>query len=547
MAESIASRIAVRVLKWAVQLYPPEKRAWGEAIVAEADSAAVLGTALSWMIGGLMVAFRVFFSRLFQRPAGKNETLLVGTAQAPAPVPWKLAVVCVAISAALLFVPDLRQALSVTYSSWTSELIPRDETAMWEKIAREAESQGDAPAMAFAAMRLPDAAGSRFDEAVHLAESAVAKDPNLTWTYYFLEQRKYDSRFRRSPHPELAQHLQDWDPRNAMPYLVEANEIARDHEGDPQWRGRMGFKEEQISRIRGRDPRWLERMGRAFAASTYDTYFDRRLDLDLKVMQRLGLLDPQLATDAYLSAHVLPPLVNMREYADLRFAEGENAERAGRWENAASEYWTVAQFGQRVCLGGKADAEIELSIARGLQESAFKRLQPVLLELGRVQEAQAIGYAAQLQREENDETRARGRSMGERLFTFSRVSGLWVHFCAIVFDASVLLMAIILLTFALKRAPRFVRLGLTYAPLLLVVSCTCLLCTYHPYAEYYRSFLANPSRQDQESIFNALMVTGIPQYGLRSWTLADFWWAEIAVLGAICIWLVSRALRHRPV
>jgi len=156
-----------------------------------------------------------------------------------------------------------------------------------------------------------------------------------------------------------------------------------------------------------------------------------------------------------------------------------------------------------------------------------------------------------LQHAENDETRARSRSEGQRVFMFSLASGLWVHFCAILFDASVLLMAIVLLTFALKRAPRFVRLGLTYAPLLLVFGCTGLLCTYHPYAEYYRLYLANPSGQDEESIFNALMVTGIPQYGQGHWILAalspvHLWWALIAVLGAICVWLVSRALRHRP-
>lgn len=129
-----------------------------------------------------------------------------------------------------------------------------------------------------------------------------------------------------------------------------------------------------------------------------------------------------------------------------------------------------------------------------------------------MQEAQAVAYAAQLQHAENDETRARSRSEWQRFFTFSLASGLLVHLCAIVFEASVLLMAILLLTCALKRAPRFVRLGLTYAPLLLVLGCTGLLCTYHPYAEYYRSYLANPSAQDRESIFDALMVTGVPQY-----------------------------------
>jgi hypothetical protein len=557
MAEPITSRIVVRVLKWAVQLYPPEKRAWGEAIVAEADSAAEVGASVSWMIGGLMVAFRAFVSRLFQRPAGKNETLLAGPAQIPPPIPWKLAVACVAISGALLFVPDLRQALSVTYSSWASEFIPRDETAMWQKIAREAESKGDAPAMAFAAMRLPSPEGERFDEAVRLAEQSVAKDASLTWTYYFLAQRRGDSRFHGSPHPELTQLLQEWDANNAVPYLAEADEIASAHSGDPQWRVWPNVSvdppnPEDIARLRARDPRWLELMGRAFAAPTYDAYFDRRLNLDLKVMQRLGVMDPQLAVDAYFSGNRLPSLVHWREYAALRVAEGEEAERGGQWENAANEYWALAQFGQRVCLGGKLDVDVELVIARGLQESAFKHLQPVLLKLGHAQEARVVAYAAQLQHAENDETRARSRSVGQRLFMFSVASGLWVHFCAIVFEASVLLTAIVLLTFALKRAPRFVRLGLTYTPLLLVFGCTGLLCTYHPYAEYYRLYLADPSGQDQESIFNALIVTGIPQYAGNHWFLAalnpvSLWWAVIAALGAICIWLLSRTLRHRHV
>jgi hypothetical protein len=269
-------------------------------------------------------------------------------------------------------------------------------------------------------------------------------------------------------------------------------------------------------------------------------------------MQRLGVVDPQRAVNAYLFGNRLPSILDWREYAALRVAEGEEAELAGRWENAASEYWTVAQFGQRVCLGGKLDDEVELIIARGLQESAFKHLQPVLLKLGRVQEAHAVAFAAQLQHAENDETRARSRSVGQRVFTFSAASGLWVHFCAIVFDASVVLMAIVLLTFALKRAPRFGRLGLTYVPLLLVFGCTGLLCTYHPYAEYYRLYLANPSLQDRESIFNALMVTDIPEYAGNHWILAalnpvSLWWAVIGVLGAIGIWLASRAFRHRPV
>jgi hypothetical protein len=551
VANNLATRIAHRVLQWAVGLYPPEKRAWGEAILAEGESATELGEAMSWMIGGLMVAFRAFFSRLIRRSAAKIDPALVGPAQVPPPIPWRLAFVCLAISGALLFVPDLRQALSVTFSSWQAEFVPRDETATWEKLGREAEARGDAEAMAFVAMRLPDVNGDRFDEAVSLAEHAVSKDPSLTWTYYFLAQRKSDTRFRGAPHPELTQNLEEWDPKNAVPYLAEADAIASAHSNDPQWRVWPNInspKPEDVARLRGRDPRWLELMGRAFAALTYDAYFDRRLDLDLRVMQRLGMVDPQRAVNAYIFGRRLPNIMNWREYASLRVGQGEEAERSGQWEHAASEYWAVAQFGQRVCLGRRSSVDIEQFTARDLQEASFRHLQPVLLKLGHVQEAQTVAYAAQLQRSENDEARALGRAEWQRFFTFSLLSGMVVHLCAIVFEASVLVMAILLLAFALNRAPRFVRLGLTYAPLLLVASATGLLCTYHPYAESYRSYLANPLAQDRGSIFNVLAVAGVP--GQKIWIFpalspTNFWWFVIAALGAICIWVLSRGVRPR--
>jgi hypothetical protein len=554
VANNLATRIAHRVLQWAVGLYPPEKRAWGEAILAEGESATELGEALSWMIGGLMVAFRAFFSRLIHRSAVKNEPVLIGPAQVPPPIPWKLAFVCLAISGALLFVPDLRQALSVTFSSWRSEFAPRDETATWEKLGREAEARGDAEAMAFVAMRLPDVNGDRFDEAVSLAEHAVAKDPSLTWTYYFLAQRRGDSRFHGSAHPELTQHLQEWDPRNAVPYLAEADEIARGHRNDPQWRGLPGFtfdspfQPEDLARIRARDPQWRDLMDKAFAAPAYENYSDRRLNLEPQVMQRLGMSSPQFAMGASFYRWWSHPS-GLREYAILRFAEGAEAERAGQWEKAANDYWAVAQFGQRMLLGERRDPEA--GSARSLQEAAYEHLQPVLAKLGREQEAQTVAYAAQLQRAENEDTRARARAEVQRFFTFSLANGLLVHVCALVFGASVVLIALLLLTFTFNRAPGFVRLGLTYAPLLVMVGSAGLLYTYHPYAELYRSYLANPSALDRESIFNALVVTGISRYAQDYWVLrvlnpTTFWWAVIAALGAICIWLVSRSLRHRP-
>jgi len=493
-----------------------------------------------------MVALRAFFSRLFRRPAAKNEPALLGPPQVPPPLPWKLALVCLAIAGALLFVPDLRQGLSVTFSSWRSELKLSNDTALWEKIGREAESKGDAAAMAFAAMRLPGEQGARFDEAVRLAERAVAKDPSLTWTYYFLvKQRNYYS-FHASPRPELIQRLQDWDPKNAMPYLAEADDIGYAHADDPQWHVRRSIsfdapiQQEDLARLRGRDPRWRVLMDRAFEAPTYDDYFDRRFDLDLQVMQRLDVMNPQRAMSAYFFNDPIPNLKNLQEYAALRVAQGEEAERAGQWENAASEYWFVAQFGQRMRLAGKTD--LEPMFARGLQETSFKHLQPVLLKLGRAQEAQTVAYSAQLQHAENEKTRMHNGSEYLRLSTFSLASALFIHICAIVLDASVLLMAVVLVAFALRRAPRFVRFSLTYAPLLLLLSCTCLLGAYHPYAEFYRSYLAYPWARNPESVWNFLMLCGVSRYDDGTTTAVYFWWGIIAAAGAIGIWLLSKAV-----
>jgi hypothetical protein len=281
-------------------------------------------------------------------------------------------------------------------------------------------------------------------------------------------------------------------------------------------------------------------MDRAFAAPTYDEYSDRRLDLDLQVMQRLGVINPQRVFNDYFANFPIPNLRNLYEYATLRVAQGEEAERAGQWENAASEYWFVAQFGQRMRLAGKSD--LEAIIARELQETSFKHLQPVLIKLGRAQEAQAVAYAAQLQHAEQEETRMHRVSEWQRLDTFSVANALIIHICAIVSEASVLLMAVVLVAFVLRRAPGFVRFCLTYVPLLLLISCIGLLAAYHPYAEFYRSFLADHSAWDYESVVNFLMLSDVSQLRNDTITPVNFWWAIIAAAGAIAIWLASKTV-----
>lgn len=558
-----ANQLMKSALTWAIRFYPAEKRAWGEAILAEADFITDTGAAVSWTLGGLMVAFRAYFSRLLGGRSASDPVTL-GPAQTPPPVRWKLVLVCLAIVAALLFVPELRQALQVTFSTWRDQFrTDRDpfhsDRAAWQKIGREAESRGDAEAMAAAAVRLGDTGGAQFDEAVRLAERAVAKDASLTWIYCFLAEHNNDYWFKGSPHPELSERLQAWDPQNAVTYLVGADAMVRAHQEDPPWKGLPGFaylamevaiQPDDMARLRERDPRWREMMDRAVAAPTYDDYFTRKVNLQVTVMRRLGLIDTQFAMNTVRASwFFFPPVRNLREYVALRFAEGAEAERRGHWQDAANEYSTLLQFGQRMSLDGKWR---EAWIARDLQEAALNRLQSVLLKLGRPQEAQTAANQSQLLVAEGRNEMQHVREEWESLGKFSSECAFFVHLCSLVMFASAVLMVIALGTFAVTRVRSgFVRSALTWAPLLLVAGCAGLLLAYHPYAEFYGAFLANPATQDVESFIelgSLRWMAGDVGGWIFSVGLRLFWWSVIGTGSAVCIWLTSRAAfwRARP-
>jgi hypothetical protein len=125
-----------------------------------------------------MMALRSYFSNLFSKPfrrrQGGSEPVFLGSAGA-LQLRWKLVIGCWIVSAVLLCTPQMRQALSAVVPTWKAFFTgnfrpyPKEETARWQRIGREAEARGDAAAMAFAAMRLADPAGKYLDDAVRLA------------------------------------------------------------------------------------------------------------------------------------------------------------------------------------------------------------------------------------------------------------------------------------------------------------------------------------------------------------------------------------------
>lgn len=382
MTETRAIRLAHRVLKWATCLYPPERRVWGEAILAEVHFAEDSGELSWWTFGGLMVALRAFFlnllSKLF-RGAFKHEPGFNPSGGGSPKMPWRLAIACAAISAALLCVPDFRQALAtaplVGKAWWTGNAFPSVETARWEKLGREAESRGDAATMAFVAMRLADRKAGHVEKAVETAKHAVSKDPGLTWTYYFVALPNHDRESRVMSNSYLLQALRQWDPDNALPYIATAEEQVS---ADAQKLG----------------PPWHEWMDRAFAAPIYDDYSVRRWELERQVMRQQGINDPVSALTAMAQVR-LPDFHLLRRYADLRFAEGAEAEHEGHWEQAAAEYRSVAEFSRRMRQRDLKEPTLRDFFANLLEGDSLKRLQPVLPRLGHIQEAQITAATIQ--------------------------------------------------------------------------------------------------------------------------------------------------------
>ena len=246
-------------------------------------------------------------------------------------------------------------------------------------------------------------------------------------------------------------------------------------------------------------------------------------------------------------------LYSLHAYAEVRFAQGEEYEHAGKWNQAASQYWAIAGFGQRMRL--RPDRELAQwdnidSTGAGLEREAFDRLHKVLLKLGRTEEAQVVA-AAGLEARRN---MIGAHQNGSYFLTWS--SALWVHAWALLMIFSGLLTVIALFRFAVgNSASPFVGFTLSYVSLLLVLSCAGLLVAYHPYTEGFHQYLDDPRGGGAGTAVSDSMALGefnglfdFPMK-LQWWVWANgkmlFWWAVIATVGTICLWLVYRAMRRR--
>jgi hypothetical protein len=329
---------AALLLECAIRLAPQDTREWGQAMRGELNHVESPWTALMWALGGAGVLMKHALAALLMPgdrglPLGRG--LFARNVRKVA-----LVVDSVFLLATLVFfaAPPFRQGLRVSLTVWNQpfQVTPLPPSA-WNRqgglraLSTRAEAQHDPEGLVFAAARLVDAR-----ESARLADEAVRLDPRLLWLYAIVAVR----------HPDLAEiqqwipRLEQWDPQNALPYLITAESIDIDRGNKAAGLPRAEWRKADA------DPAWQSAMAAAFAAPNFDDYLDRLRALDGKVVRRYGFNDPYAALSAEDADLPTYSGSDAEQFAASVLQSGRKLEARGDRKTAAKEYWRVARFGQ---------------------------------------------------------------------------------------------------------------------------------------------------------------------------------------------------------
>jgi hypothetical protein len=448
--------------------------------------------------------------------------------------PWVW--VALLLSLALLALSGFRQSLatlSVPFKTdpWQESFFS---TRTLAQIERQAIGQSDARALAFVALHHPD-----IKEAALAAEKAMALDSHLTWiSTRFAPAYPLD----HSPAPWIAR-LKAWDPDNAFPYLLEAGAF---FEKASSATGLTSRSPQEQRRALAAESGFLNPMQKAFAAPKYDNYGTQRFELDRAVLQQQGWDRPDLLMFA-VASQPIPNLLATRTYAQYLVEDlGGTAEKAGRNDDAAAQYRTVAQFGVRM---ERASTDIERLIGIAIRHISYKRLVPLLRLQGRTEEAVLLesnvadlNEGLEMSRDYRSGEGAAGRAAS--LVLISDVAVL-------VFAAATLAWFGLVILLRWKEnvsslLNRFASAASVAPPLLLLASLS-LYGAYYPYVRHISQFESeNQLYRDLGPLW--VNLAGVwSTYNRGSWLNMMIWptvWCiVVAVLGIILLrWVASR--RH---
>jgi hypothetical protein len=394
------------------------------------------------------------------------------------------------LALAFFFVRDFRWALQLPYlearMDWDSPAISQEKLLA---LAEQARQGRDAQSLAFAALH------SDLGLDVALADQAVAMDPSLTWIYYSAANRHRGHDGWKQP--AFASALKDWtaklqafDPKNAVPYLLEAEAIRDRTKKFPDFYPPLTPEKGQAV---SQQTDWLAAMEKAYTAPRFDTYNARRFNLERKVMQASGWDRPDrvlLSTASY----PIPNLLNVRGYANYRIkylaAKAENEKHP---EEALRLYYSTALFGQRMQVEGSTLIEQLIGVA--VDHVASEPLEAELRKSGQEGQADLVAFSYRRYRRDFPGSGSRDplAASSNQLWAIllAHISAFLVAF----FVGATLLCALYLNAKRWIRVEkrgrifRFVTGAVNYLAVLLFLSCLMLFVVYLPYATNFHYYM----------------------------------------------------------
>lgn len=542
IAAALPRRIATVLLQSAISIAPREAREWGHAMLSELRHVEGNWSALFWSLGSAGVLAKHALVALIFR--GRNRSTISsggdlfskeGSMRKPA-----LAVIASCVLASLLFflTPGFRQAFHVSLAQWHDVFhvrSPLDEPPRLdptlEAIVQEASENHDAEALAFGAIHTTNRA-----ESVRLAETAVTMDPNLTWLFGVVA-------VQWSSFPELDRWiptLEKYDPQNALPHLIAAEEIDIEQVLDKNI----------PHRVEDQAPAWKDAMAAAFESPKLDTYSSRVSDLEPRVLARYRVEDPFQVRGEGGRWFGLPTYTSQDagSYASLLLKRGEALEAQGDRSGAFEEYSRVARFAQ--LLGA------QLFFFRNPPlHDAFAHLENLSRKNGN--EAQAELYATLAGQAEKQQREALLRLWGRGSdYLVSR----WDASVARASGAALLLSGIVLVTClcaVVIRAhsvrlvalrPSVLTLGMmSSSAVLAFLASVMLYVSYRPYSEIFQRFVQYGDESGLLQLSEFLGYTQVPlgtganRY-LNFQVVVYYFWFSVIVL-SVSVGLLA-VLRH---
>jgi hypothetical protein len=542
--------VAIALLRFAIWIAPHDTHDWGRGMLSELNHVEGNWSALIWSIGGAgVLAKHAVLAFIF--PGTHRRTLSTASELFAKELPMRktaLAVIASCVVASLLFflAPVFRQAFQVSLAQWHNVFdveqsfgYPRPDPEL-DALAKKAEQNHDAEALAFIAVRYPNAI-----QRARFADEAVRLDPNLTWLYAvagtaYLSPSEIDRRVSL---------LKQWDPGNALPHLFAAQKIGATV---------TYSKEFPLGKLE-QNPAWEKEMDAAFQSPKLESYLDRQKQLDHRVLSRYRIDDPfQAASGEDWYGFPNYGVWDCALYAQSLLESGKSLESRGDRKAAFEKYWSAARFGQMM-----GDGDGFTFVMRKDMKEAYTRLGALSQMEGNNGAAAFYASLANQFDKAADKQRLllrnsfQGSDVSHWNAFLVRLSGLLMLTCALLLLLCAIGIVVRSRSFRLSslhpsRLTLALGLGAAVGSLL---SSAVLFVSYWPYSELLQRFL---SKGDDSGMFELSAFLSDAQHPLGSrfslgtWVVSSsmtvfYFWFAVTILCVLALAIaIFRHFQTRP-